>query len=203
MRDWVPSRYNYDTQNGQPYGDAGYGESSPAELASYRALCVRLMEAEIAKMTGGSNVATTLGTLPKDEAELTRRSLIMRSLDLSAGDPWAALSTVNHIIDHIEELTAPEWEDTDSDMDVLSSPLSACDSDSTIESDVDEENKEAKGPLTNEQIVSSMPVDLPTHSEESFGVKECTAPKAVTECSLMRNMCRRIPWSYRRQALKA
>ena len=166
MRDWVPLRYKYDIQEGKPCIDAGYEESSPAEIASYRAVYAQLMEVEIEKMTGGSDETTTLGTLPKHEADLTRRSLVMRNLDLSAGDPWVALSTVNHIIDQIEEVTAPDWEGTESDMDSISSCSSVSDSESDIDSDSDEEDTQAKGPTTNKQSLSGMRGDASTHSAD-------------------------------------
>ena len=149
MRDWVPSRYRYDIEKGQPFADVGYEESSPAQLASYRATYAHFMGLEIQKMTGGPDKATTLGTLPQHEARLTRRSLVMRSLDLSAGDPWSALETVNHIIDQIEELTAPEWDDTDSDMDSTSSCSSVGDFDSAVDSAIKEENKETEAREVN------------------------------------------------------
>lgn len=166
MRDWVPSRYKYDIQEGKPCIDAGYEESSPAEIASYRAVYAQLMEVEIEKMTGGSDETTTLGTLPKHEADLTRRSLVMRNLDLSAGDRWVALSTVNHIIDQIEEVTAPDWEGTESDMDSISSCSSVSDSESDIDSDSDEEDARAKGLTTNKQSLSGMRGDASTHSAD-------------------------------------
>ena len=177
MRDWVPLRYEYDTEKGQTCEDAGYEESSPAELASYRALYAQSMEVEIEKMTGGSDKTTTFGTLPKHEAELTRQSLIMRNLDLSAGDPFAAFRTVNHIIDQIEELTAPEWEVTDSDMDSISSCSSISDSDSNLDSDTDEDDKEGETFGTNEQGLRGMRGDASTHrvDQEIAGVG-CIVP---------------------------
>ena len=179
MRDWVPLQYRYDMQNGETFADAGYVESSPAELSSYRAIYSQLMEMEIGRITGGSNKTTTFGTLPKHEAGLTRRSLVMRNLDLSTGDPWAALGTVNHIIDQIEELTAPEWEDTDSDTDSYSSCSSTSDSDSSVDSDTDKEHKEID-PDTSEQGLSSRRTDLsPYQEDQDFGRTECTESGAV------------------------
>ena len=160
MRDWVPSRYNYDTESGKLLSDSGYQESSPAELASYRALYAQFMEAEIANMTRGSNIATTLGKLPKHEAKLTRQSLIMRHLDLSAGDPWAALATVNHIIDNIEEITASDWKEDDSDAGSFSSCSSTSDSDSVIDSDMDEEDEEVEVPHTNGPCLGATSADM-------------------------------------------
>ena len=163
MRDWVPSRYNYDTEKGEVFPDAGYRESSPAELASYRALYAYFMEVEIANMIRGSNIATTFGTLPKHEAKLTRRSLIMRQLDLSAGDPWAALATVNHIIDHIEDITASDWNESDSDTDFTSSCSSTSDSDSVADSDMEEDEDEVEVPHTNKHRLSGTSADMSSH----------------------------------------
>ena len=184
MRDWVPCRYQYDTEKGKPCADIGYEESSPAELASYRASYAQLMEVEIEKMTGGSNKLTTFGTSPKHEAELTRRSLIMRSLDLAAGDPWVALDTVNHLIDQIEELTAPEWEDSDSDTDSLTSCSSVSDTDNTIDSDSDSEeiDEEAEAPEINEQGWSGTRGNASTHqTDHQFGGTERIVPEASVQ----------------------
>lgn len=166
MRDWAPLRYKYDTEKREVFEDAGYEESSPAELASYRALYAHFIEVEIGKMAGGPNAITTFGTLPKYEAELTRRSLVMRSLDLSAGDPYAALQNVNHIIDQIEELTAPEWEDTDSDLDSIASWSSFSDSDSTIDSDNDEEVEEHEASKLNGQGLGCFQDDVSTQQAD-------------------------------------
>lgn len=183
MRDWVPLRYNYDTDNGKAFADAGYQESSPSELASYRAFYAQLMEVEIAKMTGGSNILSTLGTLPKHEAKLTHRSLIMRNLDLSAGDPWAALGTINHIIDQIEELTVPEWDDHDSDMDSFSSCSSASDPES-IDGEVDEHDKEVGRPEYDALDLEGMTVDVSTHrTEEEWGKIRCVEHIATAKVS--------------------
>ena len=184
MRDWVPSRYNYDTDAGKVFSDAGYQESSPAELATYRALYAQSMEVEIAKMTGGSKTATAFGTLPKHEAELTRRSLIMRHLDLSAGDPWAALSAVNHIVDEIEELTAPEWDDTDSDTDSFSSCSSVGDPDTTTNSKIDEEMWQVTI-LEDAEQGSSVSVDVSIHdAEQKVGENEFVEHSSTASVSL-------------------
>ena len=184
MRDWVPSRYNYDTEAGKVFSDAGYQESSPAELATYRALYAQSMEVQIANLTGSSNTATAFGTLPKHEAELTRRSLIMRHLELSAGDPWAALSAVNHIVDEIEELTAPEWDDTDSDTDSFSSCSSVDDPDTTTNSKIDEKMWQATI-LEDTDECSSMSVDVSVHdAEQQSGKNESVVHSSTASASL-------------------
>ena len=154
MRDWAPLWYEFDTQRGVTREDAGYEESSPAELASYRALYVKLLEVEIEKMTGGPNKTTNLGTLPKQEAEITRRSLIMRSLDLSAADPWAALTTVNLIIDQIKKVTASEWEVDQSDMNCISPCLSVSDADDAVDTETGKEDTESKYPKSTREDIN-------------------------------------------------
>lgn len=183
MRDWVPYRYRYDTDKGKPCTGAGYNESSPAELASYRAFYAHFMEAEISKMTGGLNETTTFGTLPSHEAALTRRSLVMRSLDLAAGDPWVALGTVNHIIDQIEEVTNLEWEATDSDTDSMSSYSSVGDSESSISDCVtDDEDGEAKVLEPNKLGLLDGENDVISHqTRQDFEGAKCRVPEAFVK----------------------
>ena len=127
MRDWVPYYYLYDIRQGKTEEDAGFEESSPAELASYRALYARFIEKEIERHTGGPDRATTFGTLPKQEAQLTRRSLIMRDLDLAAGSPFLTTDILSHIVYQIEKITEPDWGDMEIDMDSISSTTSSKD----------------------------------------------------------------------------
>lgn len=163
MRDWVPSRYDYDIESGELISDTGYQESPPAELATYRALYAQFMEVEIVKMTRGSSSSTTFETLAMHEAKLTRQSLIMRHLDLSAGDPWAALGTVNHIIDHIEVITASDWKEDDSDIDSFSSCSSTSDSDSVINCDIGEEEEQIGVPHNNEHRLGGKSDDVSSY----------------------------------------
>ena len=141
MRDWVPYFYLYDIRAGKTEDDAGYEESSPAELASYRALYAHFMEKEIERHTGGSDQATTFGTLPKQEAQLTRRSLVMRDLDLAASSPFLTTNILSHIVYQIEKVTEPDWGDMEIDMDSVSSTSSrdAADSDCDINRDTNSE----------------------------------------------------------------
>ena len=117
MRDWVPFHYEYDIQERRPEESAGFEESSPAELASYRALYGHFMEKEIERHTGGPSRVTTFGTLPKQEAQLTRRSLVMRDLDLAASSPFLLTNILSHILTEIELVTEPEWRGPDLEMD--------------------------------------------------------------------------------------
>ena len=126
MRDWVPFNYEYDIRERRPEEGAGFEESSPAELASYRALYAHFMEKEIERQTGGPNQVTAFGTLPKQEAQLTRQSVIMRDLDLAASNPILLTDILSHIISEIELVTEPEWRDLDLGMNT--------DSDSEIDS---------------------------------------------------------------------
>lgn len=127
MRDWVPYYYVYDEREGKTEEDAGYEESSPAELASYRALYAHFMEKEIERQTGGPDRVTTFGTLPKQEAQLTRRSLVMRDLNLAGSSPFLTANIMCHILNQIEQVTEADWGDMDTDL-VGSDFDSACSS---------------------------------------------------------------------------
>lgn len=133
MRDWVPYYYLYDIREGKTEDDAGYEESSPAELASYRALYAHFMEKEIERQTGGPDQVTTFGTLPKQEAQFTRRSLVMRDLDLAASSPFLTTNILCHIVNQIEKVTEPEWGEMGLEVDSDSS----CSSGDDVESDSD------------------------------------------------------------------
>lgn len=165
MRDWVPYNYLYDIQEGRTDEDAGYEESSPAELASYRALYAHFMEKEIERQTGGPDRVTTFGTLPKQEAQLTRRSLVMRDLSLAASSPYLITNIMCHILHQIEQVTEPEWEDLDLDMESRSSCSSenAVDNSLDTHSDTDslgcEENPETEGTMTPNDTLSRAAAD--------------------------------------------
>ena len=138
MRDWLPYYYLYDIREGRTEEDAGYEESSPAELASYRAMYSHFMEKEIERQTGGPDRFTNSGTLPKQEAQLTRRSLVMRDLDLAASRPFLTTDILFHILGQVERVTEPEWSSLDLETDFGSSSSSQdeSDDDHDINSDV-------------------------------------------------------------------
>ena len=136
MRDWVPYYYVYDEQGGKTEEDADYEESSPAELASYRAMYAHFMEKEIERQTGGPDLVTTFGTLPKQEARLTRRSLIMRDLNLAGSSPFLTTNVMCHILNQIEQVTEADWGDMDVDL-VGSDFDSSCSSEGVVDSDSD------------------------------------------------------------------
>ena len=142
MRDWVPFYYEYDIQERRPEENSGYEESSPAELASYRALYAHFMEKEIERQTGGPDRATAFGTLPKEEAQLTRRSLVMRDLDLAASTPFLLTNILSHVLYEIESVTDTEWQYLESDVDTCS------DTSSTSEKTVDSGRGTNKGAKT-------------------------------------------------------
>ena len=145
MRDWVPDLYRYDIREGKMLEDNGYEESSPAELASYRALYAHLMEKELERQTGGADRITAFNTLPKQEAQLTRRSLVMRILNFAASSPFLTEGIMSHIVDQIEQVTKPEWGDMDMDMDTDSSASNedSVDHDFGTSSDTNSGNEEA------------------------------------------------------------
>ena len=141
------------------YGDCSFGESSPDELASYRAMYAEFMEMEFERKTGGPTATTRLGTTPKQEVDLTRRSLVMRSLNLAADSPMTTIEIVRHIHKQINQLTALEWDnvglhDDSSDTKSLTSRGSedSEDSNETEATDlVDETAEEARDEASNIQ----------------------------------------------------
>ncbi|MCJ1456427.1 hypothetical protein MMC28_006788 [Mycoblastus sanguinarius] len=112
MRDWVPTLYEYDVQNDEPFEDSGFDESSPEELECYRAMYAQFMEKEN---------ALRMGTGYKPESELTRRSLVMRSLDLASSSPMLTFGIIRHIYKQIEQITTAEWDEESSDAGSTSS----------------------------------------------------------------------------------
>lgn len=70
-------------EEGKPYETCDYEENSSDELASYRAMYARFTEIELERKTRGPYMLTGPGITPKQEADLTRRSLLMRSLKLA------------------------------------------------------------------------------------------------------------------------
>ena len=117
MHDYIETQYDYDVFAGKPRKEAGYDESSPEELSCYRAVYAQFMEQEIAMNTNG--IATTHGTTSKEEADLTRRSLVMRNLEIATNDPMVAPDIVDHILALIVDLTETDKENK---------PMVACDS---------------------------------------------------------------------------
>ena len=176
MRDWVPYNYLYDIQEGRTDEDAGYEESSPAELASYRALYAHFMEKEIERQTGGPDRVTTFGTLPKQEAQLTRRSLVMRDLSLAASSPYLITNIMCHILHQIEQVTEHEWEDLNLDMESRSSCSSenAVDNSLDTHSDTDslscEEDPETEGTMTPNDTLSRAAADTSENQADGEAV---------------------------------
>ncbi|CAF9914988.1 hypothetical protein IMSHALPRED_002301 [Imshaugia aleurites] len=194
MRDWVPYYYLYDIREGKTDDDAGYEESSPAELASYRAMYAQFMEKEMEHQTGGPNQPTTFGTLPKQEAQLTRRSLVMRDLGLAASSPFLTTDILCHILYQIEQVTEPKWEDLDlgGDSHSLCSSKMAVDSSSGTndddDSDSDEEEPEVEATdAPSDALRPTEAVASVDRADEGAAVSGRGLPQAmakVTDCSL-------------------
>ena len=115
MHDYVETQYDYDVFAGKPRKEAGYDESSPDELSCYRAVYAQFMEQAIALNTKGN--ATTHGTTSKEEADTTRRSLVMRNLEIATNDPMVTPDIVDHILALIVDLTEADRDNMESDSD--------------------------------------------------------------------------------------
>lgn len=184
MRDWVPFYYLYDIQERGPEEDAGYEESSPAELASYRALYAHFMEKEIERQTGGPEQVTAFGTLPKQEALLTRRSLVLRDLDLAASSPFLLTNILCHILKEIVSVIEPEWKYLDQYMgpDSWSSDEESVDNDrisnSGLNRDIDKEEPERKYDEVGDGVSHSMvAATLPKQGKEEAAISGRLLPQ--------------------------
>ena len=191
MRDWVPFHYEYDIQERRPEEGSGFEESSPAELASYRALYAHFMEKEIERQTGGPNRVTAFGTLPKQEAQLTRQSLVMRNLDLAASTPILLTNILSHMLSEITVVTEPEWRDLDLDLDnvtdsdSLSSSGMAIDSVRDINSSIKVVSKDDPEPRSTDILddVSNggSPATLTQHDSEGVATTKLPLPQRMTK----------------------
>lgn len=117
MHDWIESQYDYNIEERKPRAEAGYDESSPDELSCYRAMYAQFVEQEVKCNTKESGYLTLHGTTPKEEADVTRRSLVMRNLEIATNSPMVASDIVHHMLASIVDLTEADWEDGESDCD--------------------------------------------------------------------------------------
>ena len=78
------------------------------EMESLRAMYAQFMEAEIERRVGGPGKLTELGTTPRQEADITRRSLLMKMLDYAANWPCHTEEVVDNIYQFVEELMEEE-----------------------------------------------------------------------------------------------
>ena len=117
MNDWIESQYDYNVRDGKPREEAGYDESSPDELSCYRAMYAHFMEQEITLKTQESAHLTTHGTTPKEEADLTRRSLVMRNLEIATNSHMVSSDIGHHMLVLIVDLTEADRKDGMSDCD--------------------------------------------------------------------------------------
>ena len=124
MNDWIETQYDYDVSAGKPRDEAGYDESSPNELSCYRAMYAQFMEQEIVFNTKGLAHLTIQGTTPKEEADVTRRSLMMKNLEIATNTPMVTADIVDHMLAMIVDLTKADWDDGQPDCDSSSSTAS-------------------------------------------------------------------------------
>lgn len=181
MRDWVPYYYLYDIREGKTEEDAGYEESSPSELASYRALYAHIIEKEIERRTGGPDKVTAFGTLPKQEAQLTRRSLVMQDLDLAASTPFLTTNILCHIVNQIEQVTEPEWGDTDYDM----ASDSSCSNEDTVDSETNSDTNSESGEGDPETEAPETDDGVSSHMTAAASLDRNNEGAAMLECSIM------------------
>jgi len=98
MRDYNQWIYEYDIKAGEPYENCD--ECSPEELSCYRATYAQFMENAIKS---------------QDAAKVTRRSLVMDSLDVAAANPPSTIRNVGHIFKELARLPGADHEAESSD----------------------------------------------------------------------------------------
>ena len=97
MRDWVMVTRNY-------------GDVDLDEIENYRAMYAHFMEVEIERIVGGSGELTELGTLPREEANITRRSALLKNLEMAANWPSHTIEIMEVVLGLIEQATTREWD---------------------------------------------------------------------------------------------
>ena len=103
MGDWDTISYRWPSPLWDD-GDREYCESSPDELACYRAMYAQFIELEVARTTKASMDSAPLSSLQKEEGDLTRRSLVMWALWLAVTIPPHKGNMVSQIYNQIEGL---------------------------------------------------------------------------------------------------
>ena len=98
MNDYDPWSYDYDIKAGRP--EEGCVACSPDELSCYRAIYAQCVENATNDQASGN---------------VTRRSLVMGSLDLAASDPRRMMDIVGHLFDELERLRGSDTGNGDSD----------------------------------------------------------------------------------------
>ena len=148
IRDYDPEDYNWDRKAEKSLDD--HYETSPEELAWYRTMYAQYMEA-----CSGKNESEGLMSEPEQKAKsrqavieatnLTRRSLLMGSLEKAANEQIPSLSIIIHLFEELEKLTAEKWESDDvgSDSDTVGGSQDRSDEDDKDDaSDNDDEDED-------------------------------------------------------------
>ena len=151
MRDWHPG-YDYWARKPEQQ------ENSPEELIVYRSMYAQFIEL-ISSIACGS---TELG---KQNANVTRLSLVAGSLDLGAHDLKLTVATVNTMFEKVEALT------TDHDGNAL-------DTESLSDNETDRTNANEEGSC---EITAPTDTEDGTSSDEQENIAECLVPRFVAE----------------------
>ena len=148
MRDYDPEDYNWDRKAGKSLDD--HCETSPEELVWYRSMYAQYMEAcsgknESEGLMGDPEQNSKSRQAAIEAANLTRRSLVMGSLEKAANEQIPSLSIMIHLFEELEKLTAEKWEpdDVGSDSDTVGTSQDGGDDDhEDNDSDNDDEDED-------------------------------------------------------------
>lgn len=164
MHDWIESQYDYDIGARAPREEAEYDESSPNELSCYRAMYAQFVEQEITLSTKGPKHLTVHGTTPKEEADITRRSLVMRNLEIATNSPMVTSDIVDHMLALIVDLTEADWEDREPR---CASPSATDLGNETEEMECDVEDATVENILKGSSSSSSSESNICSNSDDS------------------------------------
>ena len=97
--DWDPAKYTY----GMDFGSKFQYHHSPAEMKHYRALYAGFIAESATKCQAQA------GDIPLDLADLTRRSLVIDSVNQAAKNPFSTTENVFNILDKITHITSQAY----------------------------------------------------------------------------------------------
>ena len=111
-RDSNPSTYNYDRHTGDLILPKGSPEDPPEELAFYRNMYARLIDAQLSEKIEGSTASMTglhIFSRSKRRFTVTRNSRLVDTLLTASQKPKCAAGILENIFCEITRLTAADW----------------------------------------------------------------------------------------------
>lgn len=176
-QDYNPAHYAYDVEAGEP--KEGFLADSPAELASYRAMYPQFVEANLSKddrvnMTKSRRHAARVRKSRKEAADMTRRSLIIATLQLAVRAPSEMKKLMVHLFDELAELTAADWPDE-------RSTTASGERDDSDENGGEDQDTEASEVEDGEAVREDLYIHDDGHEEKAVNVERLSIDELVDE----------------------